>query len=270
MKLVASLAFAAAVLMVGVAVAAQTPVARAPGLVVALDGRLYVEGERITRGDQPAWSPDGRQIAFVLSGSVFVVEADGRGRRRLTRGPGASWPAWSPDGKRIAYTKGRDLFAVTVANRKLTRLTRSKRPWIANFTPAYSPDGRTIAFSRSTDAFNNDLFLMRADGAKLRRLTRTRGTESRFGEEHGPTWSPDGRTIVFVSNRAGNWELHAVRPDGTGARRLTRTPRATEESPRFDSGGTHLVYVRDGRVAVMRAEGRFVRELGRGTSADWR
>jgi Tol biopolymer transport system component len=261
---------AAGVFTVGMATAAGPPIARAPGLVVALDGWLYVEGRRVTRGDQPAWSPDGRRIAFVRRGAVLVAGADGSAVRRLTRDASASWPAWSPDGDRVVFTGGRDLFTVSVATGRLTRLTRSRRPWIANFTPTYSPDGRMLAFSRSTDAFNNDLFLMRADGTKLRRLTRTRGTESRFGEEHGPTWSPDGRTIVFVSNRAGNWELHAVRPDGTGARRLTRTPRAAEESPRFDSGGTHLVYVHDGRVAVRRADGRFVRDLGRGTAADWR
>jgi Tol biopolymer transport system component len=269
MKLLAATLLVSAAVAVGAATAAAPPVARAPGLVVALGGWIHVDGERVARGDQPRWSPDRRRIAFVRSGSVYVVRADGLHARRLPSS-GASSPSWSPDGGRIVFTGARDVFAVMVATGKLKRLTRTKQPWRGNHTPAYSPDGKTVAFSRSTDAFNNDIFLVRADGTKLRRLTRTHGSESRFGEEHGPAWSPDGRTIVFVSNRDGNWELYAIRPDGSGERRLTLTPGATEDGPRFSRDGTRFVYVRDGRVVVARADGRFVRDLGRGTAADWR
>ena len=269
MKLLASTVLVAAAVAVGAATAAAPPVARAPGIVVSLDGWIYIEGKRVGRGDQPVWSPDGRRIAFVRNGSVYVAAADGSRTRRLTSS-GATSPSWSPDGIRIAFARGRDVFAVSVATGKLTRLTRTKQPWLGNHTPAYSPDGKTIAFSRSTDAFNNDIFLMRADRPNLLRLTRTQGSESSFGEEHGPAWSPDGRRIVFVSNRDGNWELYAIRPDGSGERRLTRTPGATEDGPRFSADGTRLVYVRDGSVVVARADGRFVRDLGRGTAADWR
>jgi TolB protein len=269
MKLPAATVLVAAAVAVGAATAAVPPVAGAPGLVVSLDGWIHVEGQRIGSGDQPVRSPDGRRIAFVRNGSVHVAAADGSMARRLTSS-GATSPSWSPDGGRIAFARGRDLFAVSVATGKLTRLTRTKQPWLGNHTPAFSPDGKTIAFSRATDAFNNDIFLMRADGTSLRRLTRTQGSESSFGEEHGPAWSPDGRTLLFVSNRDGNWELYAIRPDGSGERRLTRTPGATEDGPRFSGDGKRLLYVRDGRVVVARADGRFARELGRGTAADWR
>ena len=211
------------------------PVAKAPGVVVAHGGRIHVNGVAIARGFQAVWSPSGKQIAFTRYGQVFVVDADGRSERRLTkREPGVHWPAsfpaWSRDGKRVAFTGTRDLFTVTVADRTLTPLTRSRQSWFGNFTAAYSPDGRTIAFSRSTDAFNNDIFLMSADGENLRRLTRTQATDGKLGEETMPTWSPDGRTIVFVSNRDGNFELYAIDRTGRNERRVAQTPRADEES----------------------------------------
>jgi len=275
MRLLASIVLAAAAVTVGTASAAQAPVARAPGLVVALEGRIYVAGKEIARGDQPAWSPSGRQVAFVRGGSVYVVRADGTNERRLTRGrsaahSSATFPAWSPIGTRIAFAGVRDLFTVTVATGKLARLTRTAQPRLGNFTPAYSPDGGTIALTRSTDAFNNDIFLMRADGTKLRRLTKSQGTDGRFGEELMPTWSPDGHRIVFVSNRDDNWELYSIRSNGSGERRLTRTPRATEENPRFSRNGKRLLYVHDGRVAVAASDGSLLRELGRGSAADLR
>lgn len=90
----------------------------------------------------------------------------------------------------------------------LANLTRSTKSWLGNYTPAYSPDGRLIAFARNTDAFNSDIFLMTTRGTIVKRLTHSVGTDATLGEEHGPAWSPDGRTLVYVSNRSGkSWEL---------------------------------------------------------------
>ena len=259
------------------AAAAQAPVAKERGVVVSHGGRIYVEGKPVAKGSQPVWSPDGRRIAFHRFGEIFVSDTDGRNERRLTRrAPGLHWPAsfpaWSPDGSTIAFSGTRDVLTVPATGGKVRNLTRSRESWRGNFTPAYSPDGRTIAFSRSTDAFNSDIFLMSADGKNLRRLTRSQGTHDALGEEHGPSWSPDGRTIVFVSNRSGRFELYAVGRDGRGERRITDTPRRgyDEDAPRFSRNGKRLLYVHDGRVATIGIDGRGVRELGLGDAADWR
>jgi Tol biopolymer transport system component len=133
---------------------------------------------------------------------------------------------------------------VRLADRKVANLTRSTKPWLGNVTPAYSPNGKLIAFARSTDAFNSDIFLMTAGGRIVERLTHS--------EEHGPAWSPDGRTLVYVSNRSGtSWDLYAIRVDGTGERPLTSTPHVDEDAPRFSRDGTRILFVRGGRPAAM-------------------
>jgi Tol biopolymer transport system component len=262
-------------LLTTIAAGAVPPVAAAPGLVVSHGGKVYVEGTRLGLGTDPRWSPDGSRIAFVRYGEVHVADADGSNDRKLTvRKPGLHWPAssptWSPDGTRIAFTGTRDVFIVRIADRRLTNLTRSDESWRGNFTPSFSPDGKLIAFSRSTTAFNNDIFVMRANGTGLRRLTKTVGTDGRWGEEHGPAWSPDGRRLVYVSNRDGNWELYTIGLDGSRERRLTRTRELDENAPRFTADGSEIVYSRSGRIALMNANGADVRELGGGTSADLR
>lgn len=203
MSLIATIAAAAPV-----ASSAPPPVASQPGLVVAYGGRISVEGRAITRGAQPTWSPDGRRIAFTRMGEIHVVDADGRNERRLTTSAQPlSFPAWSPDGSTIAYAGTRDVYTIPARGGNSKNLTRSPKPWLIRTTPAYAPDGRTIAISASTDAYNSDVFLLRADGSAMRRLTRTQGTHDRQGEEHAPDFSPDGKRIVFVSNRDGNFEL---------------------------------------------------------------
>jgi Tol biopolymer transport system component len=251
--------------------AAGVPVASAPGLAVSQGGKLYVEGALVGAGTQPAWSADGSRLAFVRGGGLYVAGAHGENPRRVASQ--ASSPAWSPDGRRLVYTSRNDLFTVAAATGRSTRLTRSTEPWRLNVTPAYSPDGKLIAFARSTDPFNSDIFVMRTNGTHLRRLTTTQATDSTFGEEHGPTWSPDGRTIVFVSNRSQtSWELYSIRLDGTRERQITRTPSRhyNENEPRFSSDGRSILYTHDGRVAVIAVDGSGRRELGRGESADWR
>jgi TolB protein len=261
-----------------IAIAAVVPVASAPGLVVSQSGKLYVQGKVVAKGTQPVWSPDGSRIAYVRNGEIHVAAADGSNDRRITvRRPGLHWPAsspaWSPDGRTIAFSGTRDVLTVRVADAKLTNLTKSRESWRGNYTPAYSPNGKLIAFSRSTDAFNSDIFLMTASGKIVKRLTRSVGTDSQLGEEHGPTWSPDGKRIVFVSNRSGtSWELYAIGVDGKGERQLTNTPspRYDEDAPRFVENGSRILYAHDGRIATMQADGTDVRELGLGTSGDLR
>jgi Tol biopolymer transport system component len=253
---------------------ATTAAVGASDIVVERAGRILVGGIPVTRGSQPAVSPDGARIAFVRGDAILVAGVDGRHARRVTpvdlaRQRPASAPAWSPDGTRIAFVAGRDLYTVRVADRAVRRLTRSPKPWLGNVTPAYSPDGRTIAFGRSTDAFNSDIFLMAADGTGLRRLTRTRGTHDTLGEETMPAWLPDGRTVVFVSNRDGNFELYSIGVDGRRERRLTRTPAADEIGPRVSRDGSRLLYVRQGRVVTARVDGTRPRVLGPAGSADW-
>ena len=269
MRNIALLLILAAAVAAGTAGAAQAPVARAAGLAVEHRGVIYVAGRQVVRGSQPAWSRDGKRLAYTRAGRLYVADANGR-NERLLGGTNVSSPAWSPDGRTIAYTGDGNIHIVPSSGGKAVDLTRSREHWRLNATPAFSPDGRTIAFTRSTDAFNSDIFLMSSSGKGLRRLTRTQGSHDEQGEESSPSWSPDGKRIVFLSNRDGNFELYSIGRDGRGERRLTKTPRRDEESPRFSRDGKRLLFVYAGRVATSHADGGGVRVLGLGTSADWR
>jgi TolB protein len=80
---------------------------------------------------------------------------------------------------------------------------------------AYSPDGSKIAFTASQNGGSTDVWVADADGGNARRLTR----ES--SDDLSPTWSPDGKRIAFVSNRAGSPQIYVMNADGSGVRRLT-------------------------------------------------
>src|SRR3712207_6711701 len=126
----------------------------------------------------PAWSPDGRRIAFSRQAgdvvALFVMNADGSGVRRLiapVRGPEGApsrdfLPGWSPDGRQIAFTSNRggfgepDIFRIDADGTDLTRLTRTPT-FTGDFGPAWSPDGRWIWFdSDRVGVFNREIFRM--------------------------------------------------------------------------------------------------------------
>jgi Tol biopolymer transport system component len=155
------------------------------------------------RMDDVAWSPDDRQLAFVGNQGIRVVNADGKGLRRLSRGRDSS-PTWSRDGQTIAFS--RELRGVSHVLQMRADGTGHRRIAARADRPAFSPDGATIAFLR-----NGSIWLMDADGARPRRLPRA-------GSGHVDlAWSPDGHYLAYQYQ---HYELHVIARDGTRGRTM--------------------------------------------------
>jgi TolB protein len=196
----------------------------------------------------PAWSPDGRRIAFECStsapggnpylGRICVMNADGSNVRQLPRTPeagvGDSAPAWSPDGRRIAFQRalldgkgnvGRDaVFTMNADGSQPTRLT----PWaLRGGQPDWSPNGKQIVFYSNwggPEDVSANLYVIRPDGTGLRRLTEARGGSA---QHLSATFSPDGKWIAFGKTpgmgREGNADVFVMHADGTRVRNVTRS-----------------------------------------------
>jgi len=262
------------VTLVGPPVAAETTAQAAPPAFVFASARdgdsdVYVRRtdgsavkltrNRIGEGD-PAWSPDGRKIAFardVAGGTaLFVMNADGSHVRQLTRpvtGPEGiasqdGMPTWSPDGRRIAFSsffRTRALANIWRVDSDGTHLTRLTRTLTFDRNPAWSPDGRRIWFDSDRadpgSGINRELFTMRPDGTNIRRITHT----AAYAED-GPDVSPDGRRVVFSRSPAGAEEaeeLFTMRPDGSQVHRLGSGTRFHAEFwPQWTADGTQVLY----------------------------
>jgi Tol biopolymer transport system component len=113
----------------------------------------------------PAFSPDGKQIAFCSSRErsfcLYVMNADGTHLRRLTSGPGfAARPAWSPDGKRLAFTANRDgLYRICILGADGTGLQALSTDTDRDDYPSWSPDGRQVLAVREHNG-RSDLVLL--------------------------------------------------------------------------------------------------------------
>jgi TolB protein len=226
-----------------------------------------------------------RELTFVRgeasSTEIHVVREDGSGLRRLTRNRFADYsPIWSPDGKRILFVSNRDgddeLFLMDAAGKNLRRLTGNRA---ADLTPQWSPDGRWIAFaSDRARPGEPEIWVMRADGSGAHRLVAS-ANHPWQDRQYSPTWSPDGRRIVFtMAASAENPELYVVGADGRGLKRLTRTggtldDPADDTMPDWAADGRTIVFVSNrGRTTsdlwTMRADGSGQRPLSRRPSSD--
>lgn len=228
----------------------------------------------VARAGQPAWSPNGRTLAFVRDGTetaIWLMNADGSGLRKLTnptRHKLDGDPTWSPHGTRIAFSRGsgdglvndiRIVNADGTGGRKLTTDGNS-------LEPAWAPSGRRIAFTRTGTGFTYPLrvWVMKANGAAPHQVSPNRVSA------YGASWSPDGRSIAF-----GTWrdqgpqheivaDIWVMRSNGTALRRLT-SGRHEDASPSWSPDGRVIAFTSDRsgsiKIWTIGAGGRHLRQV---------
>ena len=173
----------------------------------------------------PAVSPDGSQVAMILSKDgwtdLYVCNADGSGLRRLTKSPqDESSPCWSPDGQWICFAskdrERRSLAKISVSGGTPQRIPTNG---VGNPTePDWSPDGKWIAFTSQARDFS--VCVVPASGGDATVLVS--------GED--PSWAPNSRTLAFARRQSGHYVLSLLDAPTKQVKDVSRTSGSSSQS----------------------------------------
>ena len=213
---------------------------------------------QLTTGpNSAAWSSDSRSLVYSMLGTLWRQAVDSGIAEQLTAGPGYDYqPDCSPDGRWVAYVKyqqdAMELWVFDLEKQESHQITSGGA---VNVEPRFSPDGKHLAFVSTSYNKRFHIFVGDFNGGELTSVRRLTGESrsnlprfyySEFDHEISPTWSPDGRELIFVSNRGhtygtgGFWRMKVA--PGSEPREIHYEETAWKARPDFSPDGKRIVY----------------------------
>jgi len=204
-----------------------------------------------------AWAPDSRELVYSMAGSLWRQKIDSTTAEQLTDGPGYDYqPDWSPDGRYIVYAsssgEATELWRLDLRSGQTSQLTHGGA---VNVEPRWSPDGKRIVYVST--AYHRHFHVFVADfhdgqpGEPLRLTGENKSPLPRYyyspyDHEISPTWTRDGQSVLFISNRGhvhgtgGFWRMRAI--PGAEAVELRYEETNWQARPDFSPDGQRIVY----------------------------
>ncbi|MEN6645194.1 MAG: hypothetical protein ABFE08_22350 [Armatimonadia bacterium] len=235
------------------------------GSLVLLTQSTNDEDDSNEGGKQPAWSPDGSDIAMVTrrgggSQSLYLIDSSQGNRLRETRITDNTvtgsdlQPSWAPNSSKLVYVSnkgGGDHYTIWTVDRDGTDAAELYDPGTDAQWPVYSPDGTKIAFQLGIgrSGANTDIAIL-----DIASLTTTNITESSTFRDEAPNWSPDGNKIAFHSNRRGDFDIWTMNVDGTSPVSITADARS-DGYPVWNAAGSRIAFTRNRELWTMLPDG---------------
>lgn len=203
-----------------------------------------------------AWSPDGKSLVFSIAGSLWKQQIGSETADQLTDGNGYDYqPDWSPDGRQIIFVRYDgatvELMVYDLNSKEAIQLTSNKG---VNLEPRWSPDGKQIVF---VSTVNTGHYLLYKAAVVLNKLSELicltpdrkssvkRYYYSAFDHAVNPTWSHDGKKIIFISNKEiahGTGDIVSINSDGSKPEIIHHEETNWRTKPDMSPDGTRLVY----------------------------